>query len=305
MISFKLKIILISGDLIRVRLLLFLGYYLDTVLLTKDEEPIYSIYLKFIVENLLLINSNPEKAALSYQAIDALNSIFEDDDSVIRMSSFVKELFPTIFSLISIIGDQKFLEMIQNIVKYYAKYLMDCEELTAQLIHELVRKILNEKKLLEADNKKKKINISMMRCWNTLRTIGENKYFIPKCLPIIESKMSPLFEIMKAGDGIFDDDIICFFTLILKNIKKLSPVMKEMFIYYSRYFEQKECVFGPLFTTLNYYIVYESEFCCSDPKFIEMLVIMGTEALVASGKTVNESTNADGALLLHLILQVK
>ena len=290
--------------MIRVRLSLFLGYYLDTVLLTKEHEPIYSLYLKFIVENLLIINTQPQKIALSYQAIDALNSIFEDDDSVIRMSSFIKELFPTIFSLIPLIGDQKFLEMIQNIVKYYAKYLMDCEDLTAQLVQEIVTKILNEKKHLEIENKKKKINISMMRCWNTLRTIGENKYFIPKCLPIIEGNMSPLFEVMKAGDSAFDDDIICFFTLILKNMKKLTPKMKEMFLYFSRYFEQKEGVFGPLFTTLNYYIIYDSDFCSSDSKFIEMMVIMGTEGMIANGKSSNEASNADGALLLHLILQV-
>ena len=253
----------------------------------------------------MLINAHPEQAALSYQAIDALNSIFEDDESVIRMSSFINDLFPAIFSLISLIADQKFLEMIQNIVKYYAKYLMDCESLTAQLVQEIVTKILKEKKLLEAENKKKKINISIMRCWNTLRSIGENRYFIPKCLPIIESKMAPLLELMKAGDGAFDDDIICFLTLVLKNIKKLTPQMKEMFLYYARYFEQKECIFGPLFTTLNYYLCYDSEFCASEPKFVEMLVIMGTEALVAKGKSNNESSNADGALLLHLILQVR
>lgn len=251
-----------------------------------------------------MINTHPEKAALSYQAIDALNSIFEDDDSVIRVSSFVKDLFPTIFSLIPIIGDQKFLEMIQNIVKFYAKYLMDCEELTAQLIQEIVNKILNEKKLLEGDNKKKKINISLMRCWNTLRSIGENKYIVPKCLTVIEAKMTPLYEVMKSGDGTFDDDLICFLTLILKNTKKLTPKMKEIFLYFSRYFEQKEGVFGPLFTLLNYYIIYDIDFCSSDSKYIEMLVIMGTEALVAKGKNANEATNADGALLLHLILQV-
>ena len=250
--------------MIRVRLSLFLGYYLDTVLLNNEHKPIFSIYLKFILENLLLINAYPDQAALSYQAIDALNSIFEDDESVIRMSNFINDLFPAIFSLIPIISDQKFLEMIQNIVKYYAKYLMDCEDLTSQLIEEIVNKILKEKKNLESENKKKKINIAMMRCWNTLRSIGENKYFVPKCLPIIETKMIPLFELMKAGDGTFDDDVICFLTLVLKNVKKLTPKMKEMFIYYSRYFEQKECVFGPLFTTLNYYLFYDSEFCASN-----------------------------------------
>lgn len=109
---------------------------------------------------------------------------------------------------------------------------------------------------------------------------------------------------MKAGDSTFDDDIICFFTLVLKNTKKLSPTMKEMFIYFSRYFEQKECIFGPLFTTLNYFLIFDPEFFLSDPKFIEILVIMGTEALVAKGKNANEASNADGALLLHLILQV-
>lgn len=173
---------------------MFLGYYLDTVLVTKDHYPIFSHYLKFILDNLLLINSHPEQAALSYQAIDALNSIFEDDDSVVRMSTFIKDLFPAIFSLISPITDQKFLEMIQNIVKYYAKYLMDCEDLTAQLVQEVVGKILKEKKALESEPKKKKINIAMMRCWNTLRSIGENRYFVPKCLPIIEAKMVPLLS---------------------------------------------------------------------------------------------------------------
>lgn len=274
------------------------------MLVTKDHQPVFSLYLKFVLDNLLLVSLQPEKAALAYQAIDALNSVFEDDESVIRMSSFINELFPAIFSLIPVINDQKFLEMIQNIVKYYAKYLMDCEDLTAQLVHEIVNKILKEKKALDCEPKRKKLNIAMMRCWNALRAIGENRYFVPKCLAVVEAKMAPLFELMKAGDNAFDDDIICFFTLVLKNVRKLSPAMRDMFIYFTRYFEQKECVFGPLFTALNYYLVYDPEFCASDPKFVEMLVIMGTEAMVARGKTSNEASNADGALLCHLILQV-
>lgn len=255
-----------------------------------------------MVESLLVINAHPEKAAVTYQAIDGLNSIFEDDDSVVRLSSFTTDLFPTIFSLIPIITDQKFLEMIQSIVKYYAKYLMDAEELTSKLIEEIVKKILLEKKSLEND--KKKINISMMRCWNILRAIGDNKYFVPKCLGIIEAKMSPLYEIMKSGDSSFDDDIICFITMTIKNVKMLTPKMKEIFLYFARYFEQKECVFGALFMSLNYYINYGTEFIGSDAKYVEMLVIMGTEALVAKGKNANEASQADGALILHLILQV-
>lgn len=251
-----------------------------------------------------MINSRPDKAAVSYQAIDALNSVFEDDESVIRLSSFINDLFPTIFQLIPVISEQKFLEMIQSIVKYYGKYLMDCEELTSQLIQELVNKILQEKKNLENDPKKKKITISMMRCWNILRSIADSRYFVPKCLHIIENKMTPLYEIMKSGDNAFDDDLICFITQTLKNVRKLTDKMKDIFIYFSRYFEQKEGVFGPLFTTLNYYIIYDPKFCVSDAKYLEMLVIMGAEALKAKGKNANEASQADGALMLHLLIQV-
>ena len=53
----------------------------------------------------------------------------------------------------------------------------------------------------------------MNKCWNIIRTIGENNIFIPDLIPNIEEIILPL---LKYVDGLksldFDEDIIMLLT---------------------------------------------------------------------------------------------
>ena len=182
-------------DLIKARFCLFWGYFADALFLSPDLKEFFNKYMVLVVNCLTMMKDDPDKTSVSFQAMDTLGSVINDSDSVIRISPLIKELFPYLFSLLGVFEGFKYIELIQEIVKYYSIHLIDYPEICAQLFNEIVNTIL---KLVEKKKENQgKTSVLIIKFWNLLRTISESKYLIPKHLDNFEKAISPLIEMIK------------------------------------------------------------------------------------------------------------
>ena len=235
-------------------------------------EDFLRLYLQFTIDCIHLLPTSP---CLAYQALDTLSTILADEDSILRVSPYIKELFPYLFSLISGIQDEKFINMIEQIIKNYGGFLTDYPPLCELLFKEIVKRIFLEvernNQLSQTSEKKNKTNLCIIKCWNLLREISTNKYLIPKYAELFEQEIAPLFEQMKNGDLRFDNDIICLLCSILKNTKVVTKRMVDLMGSFGNYFEKHEGYMGPLFKCLNYMVYYGTEFFSKNPNLINMV----------------------------------
>jgi hypothetical protein len=269
-------------------------------------ENFLRLYLQFTIDCIHLL---PTQTSIAYQALDTLSTVLADEDSILRISPFVKELFPYLFSLISGVQDEKFINMIEQVVKNYGGFLTDYPPLCELLFKEVVKRILveigrNNQNAAQNVERKNRTNLCIIKCWNLLREISTNRYLIPKFATIFEQELSPLFEQFKNGDLRFDNDIICLLCSILKNTKVVTPKMLEMMEGFGVYFEKQECYMGPLFKCLNYMLYYGADFFAKNPKFIKMVLKNLQEKLFIYKSILKILVNNHGNNFLNLSIKI-
>ena len=62
-------------------------------------------------------------------------------------------------------------------------------------------------------------------------------------------------------------------------------------------------MFYQLFSCLNQYCLYGKEFFAKNPKYLDILIAFGYEAMLNSNEKATLANHAEGALLLHIIIQ--
>jgi len=287
-----------ASALVRARLCLILGYYSENLFVNQNPLP----HLKFLVECISL-NNNEEKA-ISLQAIDSLSNIIEDEDLVMSIKPIIFDLFGVLLELMPIIQHAEFFNILQSLSKHHAETIGKKKEWIVNYVKSLVNRIIIENKAGEGQDSKHRDNIVIIKCVNMLiETVKVSNYSLSN-IDEIEHEILPVLAFIKTPERFgYKDELFNIISLLIKQRRGLSANLKQIFIEFTNIFEAGELVLGPIFECLNHYIFYGSEAIREDPRMLEILITMGTEALCAKTKQSCEVTNFEGALLLQLIIQ--
>jgi len=276
-------------------------YYAETIFNNEAQKDLYQYYLAFMVSCIGI--KQEELQALVEQATDGLCTMFEDEDLKPRLSPFILEILEKLASYITTIKASKFFDIIQHITKTYSALISNHDSLLINLISLLVERAFNEYELVKNQQKSTKLIIS--KIWHTITAVGENRDYIPKFQERLEKALIPLFNYLDGvQDVFFDDDILQFITSVMKISKSVSSTMWELFRVFPKLFDKYNQRLGDLFPALNCYIVYGREVINNDPNGIRLLIDMGLRALNPGNNDNNEASMSEGALLLHLVIQV-
>lgn len=126
------------------------------------------------------------------------------------------------------------------------------------LVKALVIRI--EKEIDRLIGSTEKTNIVINKCWNIIRTIGEEASFFPGLQKDLEDLLMPLFKYMEQPDLIeFDDDVLYLLNSMMQHTQTVSTVTWTLVQTFPKLFVKFKGVLGPIFQCINYIIVYGKE----------------------------------------------
>jgi hypothetical protein len=265
----------VNSTLIKNRLCLFFGLYLDQIYKTAYTDNIAKV-IEFLFQQLFSKEAN----GVSFQAANALNSLISHKGYSLVIADVIKKMIITLINTIKEIEVHLFFEVLLDIVIY-----LDIEDHVLFVFREVTQRILKEVKSVQPDIKSdSEYNIYINKCFKVLMAIVE-KYsfsnirdkFDPDSdvqvvietntfeLNELEKILQPLVLYLKNPIKIyFDDELIVLITKVLRNSKEVTEFMKEVFFYIPKLMNKHEGIDKELFELIYAYIEYGSEFFTDD-----------------------------------------
>jgi len=282
----KIHVLFTSSVLIRCRLALMLEYYMDKLFIGNTE--LFEQTLEFLIKGITA------EQAFAIQCAESMYSMIDDKDLIPRINDCLHKLFPYLTSMAETVEFPDFFGVLISVASNYGATIgVDI----IHLLDVLVKRIIKEQE------KEKKKNMLINRCWNVINSICENKELCPKYAGSIEDSILPLFNYLANPKDIeFGDDIINVIEILLGSQRKISENMTRIFAVLPKYFEKEDYVFDNLLMVLNHYLYYGRSHFIQNKQWIEILLVMIEKSLFATVDPV-EKNNAEGALLIQMIMQ--
>lgn len=253
----------VNSDIIKNRLSLFLGIYMDSIYSPEDTQ--FGYCLEYLFINLFYYKTNQ---GVAHQAADSLNDII----GVKKFQKSIKDVIGKYFAqLIDNIKDIKIglyfdvmLEIVMNInVDDYIVGLT--QELTARVLKEIAPytrikfRVTSEDGTQSSTRREKdsQYNIVVNKCFNIIRTISDKEEYVQKYILQLEEILDPIFEHMKNPTKIdFDEDIVLIMTSFIKHLKYIPKSGLKILVELPKYLKKSKGLLLDLYELVNQYIVY-------------------------------------------------
>jgi len=288
----------VKSAVIQAKFCLFLNYYCEYVFENDSES--FSMLLQSL---LYFCDPNTCSKAANIQASDTISNIIQDEDVSFRLENYMADIWQRLMQIIPYQNCKGFYEGLQEIVAGHMEVVFPY---IGQLVPVLVKKIQDEfSRTQPKPGKNRKTSTIIIKCWNIIRGLEENKDLTPELALQLEQYLLPLFEFMRNPSEIdFDDDIVLFETALMKKTETVTQTGWTLFQQLPLVQEKYDNTFIQLFPILNTYLYYGKEIFNSNPSWLVQVVSMCNKCIFAQykGKT-NEAANAEGALILQQILQ--
>lgn len=281
-----------NSAIVQSRLSLFLYFYAEH-LHTKYENQLAS-WVWFTIS--CMASDYPHKAA-TIQACETLSSICQDEEVMLRIHTYIPEVFNRLVQCLLCQREKNFFEALLELMNWYT-------EISNNEIIGLVR-ILIEKVRIELTSNFKDSPILIQKCWNIIRNITNSEFLNSDKIAEFEEILLPLALVLKMPTKqAYEDDIIVVLVGIMRKTKRVSGVLWQIFEALPFLQQKQGNSLQGVLKLLNYYIFYDAGHFQEHSDHLYLLVSMASEALYStkSGK-IKESLNSEGALLFQLILQ--
>lgn len=248
---------------------------MEDVFISNDNNAAFkhSYFEKYIFHlTNILKNQSQDNFVICLHAFDAINSIIQNKNHLEIIKKIVNQIFEILISLTCSIEISQYFDLIQDLFQDYFWYFDKKEVFLDELMKNLNQRILSEMSKIVGSPQLS--NIYINKSWNIIRSISENKHFLPNYIEIIEKNLYPLFELLKDPMQIdFDEDIFLLIAEFIKKSHRISSLQRQVFPYLKFYFEKYHCVFGNLFSTIHYYIYYGKDFFLADHKCLDLVIL--------------------------------
>lgn len=156
------------------------------------------------------------------------------------------------------------------IIRVFSDKIAEIPDLILIVIKRLVITILEFMK----KDKKTYRSIQISNCWNTIRTICEQKLFIAY-RDAIERELMPLFDFMNKPDEIdFDDEVVAIMKSFIQLSGNISQIEWTLFNTFPAIFDKCSNILSTIFTPLNYIIMYGKDVIGKNPETLDMVQFM-------------------------------
>lgn len=157
--------------------------------------------------------------------------------------------------------------MLKSLARLYAKQIAPIDGLIVLVVKHLQQKIYTE---LNSE-KATKERMIMSNCWNTIKTICEQKEYI-NYRDQIEKELLPLFNYMeKPNDIDFDDEVIGIMTSFIELSGVITPVQWILLKTFPLVFEKYNSTLSSVFRCLNLMIVHGREYIMKEAWIIDLV----------------------------------
>lgn len=216
---------------------------------------------------------NKENSVVALQAFDALRSLLQNKEHSQTIKKIINDVFGTLIFLIHGSQISYLLDLIQDLLHDYFHFFDNRDKILDELSKSLNDRILKE--LSKQEGSAQLSNIYINKSWNIIRSISENPYFLPEYIGIMEKNLFPLFELLKNPYQIdFDEDILLLIAEFIKKSKRITSLQRNLFPFLKDYFQKYNFLFGNLFLTIHYYIVYGKDFFSNDKSCLNLVNLL-------------------------------
>lgn len=284
--------------LIKVRMCLFIGYFMEVLFLRANAREFFGMQLKFLIDCLAERGS---RLAISEQAVDSLSTIFRQNELRNLIGPFLPDVIEKLGYYIEFADNAAFYDVVEKLFTIFRKRLTETPTFIGILISQMVKRIHIECETLKQSGKRAESQI-LNRIWGIIQIISEDESFIPKFQVDIEKLMEPLLPYLD-NNAPFEDELIHYVGSVTSIAKNVSEFCWNVVKTFPRMFEASKLTFGPLFTTLNQVIIHGKELLNKDADSVKVFVDMGIQGLNPTHKKTVPSDVCEAALLLQLLIQ--
>ena len=285
--------------MIKVRMCLFIGYFMEVLFLRANAREFFGMQLKFLID--CLDERGEGRLAISEQAVDSLSTIFRQNELRNMIGPFLPDVIEKLGHYIEFADNAAFYDVIEKLFTIFRKRLTETPNFIGILLSQMVKRIHIECETLKNSGKKAESQI-LNRIWGIIQIVSEDETFIPKFQVDIEKLMEPLLPYLD-DNAPFEDDLIIYVGSVTKIAKTVSEFCWNVVKAFPRMFEASKLTFGPLFTSLNQVIIYGKDVLNRDSDSVKVFVNMGIQGLNPTHKKAVESDVCEAALLLQLLIQ--
>jgi hypothetical protein len=266
----------VNSILIKNRLCLFFGLYLDTIYTHAYTESISTV-IEFLFQQLFLYK---EASGVAFQAANALNSLISHKHYSLIISDIIKKMIMNLVNSIKEIEVNLFFDVLLDVILY-----LDIEDHVLFVFREVTQRILKEVKSVQPDTtSESKYNLYISKCFKVLIAIVDKYSFSnlkdkldesSDVQVIIETATFELSELEKIIQPLvlyiknpmkiyFDNELISLLTMIIRNSKEITEFMKDVFTYLPKYVSKHSGINKDLFELVSVYIQYGNDFFTDD-----------------------------------------
>lgn len=152
----------------------------------------------------------------------------------------------------------------------YSKQIVTAPEGLALLVKALSQQIETEVK--NQENTSHEGNIIFQKCWNIIKTIGDQKIYVP-LFKEIEEMLLPLYECLQTPQKIsFDDDVLLLVNAFIRQSAEITEIQWRLAATFTAIFEKNKHMLNNLFTTMNLMIYYGRTFLSKNLGVVDMVI---------------------------------
>lgn len=149
-------------------------------------------------------------------------------------------------------------------------------------------------------------NVFIIRCWNALRTLAENKSLVEnrEMLLKFDELLIPAYnQLNDPKDVVFDDDILDIIITSAKMVGYIAPKMKECIIHFPKILSKYNGQIAQLLSAYNSYFLHARD-VFENAEIRDMTINIGIRATTEPNDQMVDMHKTEGVLLFHLILQI-
>ena len=175
------KLFILSQDIIKCRLCIFIGLFVDDLFNPEDEK--FSFCLEYLIFNVF---SFPQNEGLAYQvffkvikAVDIINEIITKKEFVKPFQNVIISSFGKLIQNIQTINISLFFDILYDIVVNY-----DVEHFVLELFDKLTSRIKKEvnnvTRIVVKNHNKKESTLVINKCFNVIKALSEKEKYVIK-----------------------------------------------------------------------------------------------------------------------------
>jgi len=287
----------VDSEIVKCRICLFMKQMIPS--LFQRNQIYFKESLKYLFECSIDFNN----AAVSYQALSAIESISDKEGSQYeRVEIFIDDMLIYLYAMIEKAEEEPYFDFLQTV-------LTDYEELSFQFGAEIIKRLCSRTwNEFQSLTETKRTNLVITKCLETIRSMTASQDIMDAQFVQFEDDLQDLFTLLDAKHRIdFDDGLLSIVTEVAKNVSLNTAVFQIVKRNMVKVLENNNYRFDLFFELFEYWCINGHKFILEeDPELLVEMVkvcLVTIEAFPVKRIKNDYETFSMAAVSLQLIIQ--